>query len=88
MWIVIKYKKKEFDLLKQDFKKTLGNFPLIFKPKFKYQKLVNNKLKFFEKEILDDYLICYHDKFKDIKKLSILKNLKGLKYYLADSINN
>ena len=88
MWIVIKYKKKEFDLLKKDFKKILGNFPLFFQPKFKYQKLVNNKLKFFEKDILDDYLICYHEKFKNIKMLSIVKSLKGLKYCLADSINN
>ena len=49
MWIVFKYKKREFSLLKQDFRKILGDLPLIFRPKFKYQKLVKNKLQFLEK---------------------------------------
>ena len=40
MWIVLKYKKKEFSFLKQDFRKILGDLPLIFRPKFKYQKLI------------------------------------------------
>ena len=85
MWIVLKYKKKEFSFLKQDFRKVLGDLPLIFRPKFKYQKLVKNKLQFLEKDILNDYLICYHEKFQNINMLAILKNLRGLKYFLIDS---
>ena len=85
MWIVLKYKKKEFGFLKRDFRKILGDLPLIFRPKFKYQKLVKNKLKFLEKDILDDYLICYHKKFQNTNMLTFLKNLKGLKYFLVDS---
>ena len=71
MWIVLKYKKKELNLLKEDFKKVLGNLPLIFQPKIKYQKYEKNKLKYFELDILGDYLICYHEKFKKIKILEI-----------------
>jgi hypothetical protein len=85
MWIVLKYKRKEFDLLKQDFRKILGDLPLFFRPKYEYQKLVKNKVRFLEKDILDDYLICYHDKFKNINMLTILKNSRGLKYFLANS---
>ena len=85
MWIVLKYKKKEFSFLKQDFRKILGDFPLIFRPKFKYQKLIKNKLKFLEKDMLDDYLICYHKKFQNTNMLTFLKNLRGLKYFLVDS---
>ena len=88
MWIVFKYNRREFSLLKQDFRKILGDLPLIFQPKFKYQKLVKKKLKFLEKDVLDDYLICYHEKFQDINILTILKNSKGLKYFLADSKTN
>ena len=88
MWIVFKYKRREFSLLKQDFRKILGDLPLIFRPKLKYQKLVKKKLKFLEKDILDDYLICYHEKFQNINMLTILKNSKGLKYFLADSKTN
>ncbi len=88
MWIVFKYKRREFSLLKQDFRKILGDLPLIFRPKFKCQKLVKKKLKFLEKDILDDYLICYHKKFQNMNMLTILKNSKGLKYFLADSKTN
>ena len=88
MWIVLKYKKNEFNFLKQDFKKALGDLPLIFRPKIKYQKLIRNKLQFLENDILGDYLICYHEKFKTIHILTILKNLKGLKYFLLNSYNN
>ena len=85
MWIVLKYKRKEFGLLKQDFRKILGDLPLFFRPKYEYQKLVKNKVRFLEKDILEDYLICYHEKFQNINMLTILKNSKGLKYFLADS---
>ena len=85
MWIVLKYKKKEFSFLKQDFRKILGDLPLIFRPKFKYQKLIKNKLMFLEKDMLDDYLICYHKKFQNTNMLTFLKNLRGLKYFLVDS---
>ena len=88
MWIVLKYKKSEFSFLRQGFKKILGELPLIFRPKFKYQKLIKNKLHFIEKDILDDYLICYHEKFQNMKMMSVLKNLKGLKYFLVNSQTN
>ena len=74
MWIIVKYKKKEFNFLKQDFKKTLGGLPLFFRPRIKYQKLIKNKSKFIERDILGDYLICYHEKFKSNKILSLLNN--------------
>ena len=85
MWIVIKYKKKEFNFLKKDFRKILGDLPLIFKPKIKYEKFIKNKLHLLEKDILGDYLICYHKKFQEVGMLSILKNIRGLKYFLIDS---
>ena len=83
--MVLKYKKNEFNFLRQDFKRVLGDLPLIFRPRFKYQKLAKNKLQFLEKDILNDYLICYHEQFKSIKTLTILKNLRGLKYFLTNS---
>jgi len=85
MWIVIKYKKKEFNFLKKDFRKILGDLPLIFKPKIKYEKFIKNKLHLLEKDILGDYLICYHKKFQEVGMLPILRNLRGLKYFLIDS---
>ena len=88
MWVVLKYKKNELDLLRQDLKKTLGTLPIIFQPKIRYQKLIGRRIIFLEKNILDDYLICYHEKFKENKMLEILKNLRGLKYFLEGSNNS
>ena len=88
MWVVLKYNKNEFSFLQQDLNKVLGEKPKIFIPKFRYQKLVRNKLKFLEKNILNDYLICYHEKFMNLSILAILKNLRGLKYFLPNSYSN
>ena len=88
MWVVLKYKKSEFNLLKRDFKRVLEDVPLIFRPKIKYQKLIKNKLQFLENDILGDYLICYHEKFKNTEIISTLKNLRGLKYFLNNPNNN
>lgn len=88
MWIVLKYKRNELNFLKKDLQTALGDLPLIFRPKIKYQKLIRNKLHFLENDILGDYLICYNEKFKNINVLSILKNIRGLKYFLKDSQNN
>ena len=39
-------------------------------------------IKIFEKNILDNYIICKHDKFNDHLLISALKNLRGLTYFL------
>ena len=88
MWVVLKYKKNELNFLKHDLKKRLGDLPKIFRPKIKYQKIIKNKLEFLEKYVLEDYLICYHEKFKNLEVMSLLKNLRGLKYFLNNCNNN
>ena len=57
MWAVVKYKFSEINLLKDNLKSLLGEEPVYFQPKVKIQKFVNNKLKTFEKPILENYLI-------------------------------
>jgi len=57
MWVVLKYKPKEFEILKDSFFKILGEMPEFYNPKYKYERYINNKLKTFEKNILNNYLI-------------------------------
>ena len=83
MWIVAKYKNKEFEFLKKDFCKILGEKPKFYSPKIKYQKLINKKLKNFRKYLLQGYLICYHSSFEDQKILSKLKYIRGINYFLS-----
>ena len=85
MWVVLKYKPKEFEILKDSFFKILGEMPEFYNPKYKYERYINNKLKTFEKNILNNYLICKHNKFKDHKIISLLKNSRGLIHFLSGS---
>lgn len=88
MWIVLKYKSNELQNLKYDFKNKLGEMPIFFQPKVKYQKYSKNKYISFDNFILGNYLLCYHKKFKQNSMLDNLKFSKGLKYFLVNSIYN
>lgn len=82
MWVVAKYKPKEFKILKESFYKILGEMPEFYNPKIKYERYVKNKRKVFEKNILGNYIICKHNKFKDHTLINLLKNSRGLSYFL------
>ena len=83
MWVVIKYKSKQFYLLKKNIIEKLGTIPNFYNPKIKYQKIIKNKLKTFESFILENYLFCYHPKFCKNSTLTNLKFTKGLCYFLG-----
>jgi len=88
MWIVAKYKPKEFAVLKEAFIKILGEKPEFYIPKIKYENYKNNKLKIYEKNILNNYIICKHEKFSDSALVNLLKNSRGLVYFLKNSETN
>ena len=83
MWIVAKYKTRELGFLKENFNKVLGEVPTFYIPKIQYQKYFRKKLQTLEKHILENYLLCYHPKFKDTNPINELKSTKGLKYFLS-----
>ena len=88
MWVIIKYKSKELHNLKKNLIDNLENKPLFYIPQIRYKKKVINKLLSFEKNILEGYLICFHKSFSDINRISELKYLKGLSYFLTGHKNN
>ena len=51
MWVVLKYKSNELEILKKSFSETLGEMPEFYIPKIKYERYVNNKRKVYEKKI-------------------------------------
>ena len=88
MWVILKIKNKEFSILKESFLKVLGKDVKFYLPKIKIQKFKKNKVKNYETQILGDYLFCYHGKLKNLSFLQSLKNTRGLKYFLENSIYN
>ena len=82
MWTIIKFKKENLNLLKEDLFKKLGTSPKIYIPKLKLQYI--KKKKHFEKYffILGDYLFCFHESFHNMEVITTLKYCKGLKYFI------
>tara|TARA_B100001013_G_C24402915_1_gene360791 strand:- start:47 stop:547 length:501 start_codon:yes stop_codon:yes gene_type:complete len=88
MWVVVKYKTKEFKTLKHNLAQALGDAPQFYSPKIRYQKYFKRKLTTAKKFILENYLICYHSNFKNLAIMSKLKYIKGLDYFLTGSQQN
>jgi len=83
MWTIIKIEKKNLNLLKNSFKKILGEDLKIYSPKFLAQKFHKNKLKKQEINLLGEYFFCFHKKFENPKIINSLKYTKGLKYFVS-----
>jgi len=88
MWTVIKFDEKKIEFLKKDFKKRLGADFKIYIPKFSIQKYRGNKKKIKECNLLDDYLFCFHKRFKDPNVKNILRFSRGLKYFLTGTTDS
>ena len=83
MWAVIKFDRKNFNLLKNDFKKQIGEDFVIYRPKMLIQKYNKNKLINKEIDILGDYLFCFHKNFNKKSTIMQLQFSRGLKYFLG-----
>ncbi len=82
MWTIIKYDKKNLDLLLQDLKKKMGNDFVIYRPKMQLKKFYNNKLIIKPIDLLGDYIFCFHRNFENRHFINNLKFCRGLKYFL------
>ena len=87
MWIIFKFDKKKIQLLKEDFKKKLGDNCTFYSPKLLIQKYKKNKLINNEVKILGDYMFCFHKNFANQTVLNHLKFSVGLKYILDGFLN-
>lgn len=81
MWTILKFNRRDVNLLFEDLKKKVGKDIIIYKPKVIVESFRKNKLIKKEIDILGDYLICYHKNFNQLD-LRCFAFLKGLKYFL------
>ena len=82
MWTVAKIKIKNLNTFKKDLSEKIGNDIKFYHPKIEYYKYFGDKVKRFEKLILENYIFCYHEKFKKTSFVNEVKFLKGLEYFL------
>ena len=88
MWIIIKFDKKNLELLKRELKTKMGNDFVTYNPKFLFKKYINNKYINKEYSLLGDYLFCFHKNLQNPKNLNSIKFTKGLKYILNGFIQS
>ena len=82
MWVVAKIKIKNLNIFKKNITKKVGSDVKFYQPKFEYHKYVGDKVKKFKKFILENYIFCYHEKFKKSNYINEVKFLNGLEYFL------
>ena len=88
MWIIAKIKLRNLNIFKKNLSEKIGKDLKFYIPKIEYHKYYGSKVKKFEKHILENYIFCYHDKFKENQFLNATKFTKGLEYFLEGSNQN
>ena len=82
MWVVAKVKTKELSIFKKNLIEKLGKDTKFYHPKIEYHRYFGDKLKKIEKFVLENYIFCYHEKFKKSNFINKIRFLKGLEYFL------
>jgi len=82
MWVVAKVKTNSLNTFKKNIAEKIGIDIKFYQPKLEYHKYFGDKVKKYEKFILENYIFCYHKKFAESKTINEIRYLKGLEYFL------
>lgn len=87
MWVIAKINKEsELTIFKSELNKKIKDK---FKVEYYFPKIiVKNKISTKTKNILGNYIFCFHEKFDDLKNILSIKYIKGLNYFLDNAKNS
>ena len=88
MWLVIKYKKNQLEVLKKSVTSIIGDKPEFYIPKIKINKIFKGKIVENKKDLLNKYIFCRHQKFKEFSLLNLLNYAKGIQLVLKGLLEN
>ncbi len=88
MWAIAKVKIKDLNTFKKNLLEKTNNKIRFYHPKILCHKYKGDKVKKSEKFILENYIFCYSDKFKESNFISEFRFLKGLEYFLQGNLQN
>ena len=88
MWVVAKIKSKNLNIFKKNLTEKMGLDIKFYQPKLEYNKYFGDKIKRYEKYILENYIFCYHEKFKKNNCTNEMRFVKGLEYFLEGYIQS
>lgn len=87
MWAIAKIKKNSFEIFRDNLIQKIGADCKFFMPKILLQKYKNNKIVDNKMNLLGDYVICFHQSFREENIFYNLKYIKGLKYFLDNTLH-
>lgn len=85
MWLVAKFKKNEFNLLKNSLKNKLSSSFIFYQPKILKEGLKNKKKYLKEIPLIGNYVFIFNKEFSKNNILNFLSSTKGLEYFLKKS---
>lgn len=88
MWIVAKIKTQEINIFKEKLVEKFGKEVKFYSPKITYSKHFNNRIKKFDKLILENYIFCHHRKFDELNTIREIQFIDGLQYVLGGYIQS
>ncbi len=88
MWVVAKINCQEVSIFKKKLTEKFGKEIEFYNPKIVYYKNFKNKIKKFEKFILENYIFCYHKKFENSNAVNEIQFIKGLQYFLTGYVQD
>lgn len=88
MWTIAKVKNSETNIFKEKLISRFGKNMEFYIPRICCQRYVKNKLIKFERNILENYVFCYHDEFVKPKTLLQIQFISGLQYFLTGHIES
>jgi len=88
MWVVAKIKINNLNIFKKEITSKFGKEIKFYQPKIEYHKNFGSKVKRLEKFVLENYIFCFHNKFKESRHINEAKFLQGLQYFLEGHNQN
>lgn len=85
MWIIAKIKNSSSKIFERDLEKKINDKVDFYQPKLSIESKIKGKLVFQCKPLLENYIFCKHEKFKEKNSLSKYFFTRGLKYFLDGS---
>ena len=88
MWIVAKIKIKDIKIFKLKLIEKYGDQVSFYCPKISFLQHFSNKIKKCERFVLENYIFCYHKKFKKTSSINEIQFIRGLQYFLSGHMQN
>ena len=88
MWAIIKFNKKNFNLMKKELIARNDSLTSFYQPLIKVQKQNKNKLFFKELPLLGNYIFCYNKNFSNQNFITSLKYIKGIEEHIQLYLSN